>query len=211
MQSLTLNYPHSSNGNLVTERYLFALLQITEYAPELRREILFLIVNKLTALDVSVPPSEIKYYEEDNDEDMEEETEGAIFEMEDAAMKTDRVEKTKEMRHPAAHILDVCLEQLFCYLDRYCHHNKGLQSERLRTLYNDLIHIFEKIILPTHASSHIQFIMFYFCSFKPIIVETFVGWLWQKVSNPNVAPVLRQSAVLHLTSLIARANYVSLE
>ena len=43
-----------------------------------------------------------------------------------------------------------------------------LQWEATKTLYREMLLVFEKIILPTYASCHVQFIMFYLCSLKPV-------------------------------------------
>lgn len=42
----------------------------------------------------------------------------------------------------------------------------SLHVERTKDLYRELLSVFDKIILPTHASSHVQYILFYLCSFK---------------------------------------------
>ena len=43
-----------------------------------------------------------------------------------------------------------------------------LQWEATKTLYREMLLVFEKILLPTYASCHVQFIMFYLCSLKPV-------------------------------------------
>jgi RNA polymerase I-specific transcription initiation factor RRN3 len=160
-------------------------------------------------LDVSIPPNEIQQYEE---EEMEQDDEETIFKLEDNTTENNSKKSINvEMKHPSAQLLDMCMEQLLAYVYDCCHVELHLQIDILRSIYNDLLYIFERIILPTHASHHIQFIMFYLCSFKPILVEAFVRWLWLKVSNPNAAPIIRQSAVFYIASLLARANYVTLK
>lgn len=46
-----------------------------------------------------------------------------------------------------------------------------LNMERTKELYRDLMSIFDKLVLPTHGSSHVQFILFYLCSFKLVSVD----------------------------------------
>lgn len=41
-----------------------------------------------------------------------------------------------------------------------------LDVERVKTLYRDLMCVFDKLVLPTHASCHVQFCIFYLCSFR---------------------------------------------
>lgn len=42
----------------------------------------------------------------------------------------------------------------------------SLHVERTKDLYRDLLSVFDKLILPTHASCHVQYILFYLCSFR---------------------------------------------
>ncbi len=37
-----------------------------------------------------------------------------------------------------------------------------------KSLFCDLLNIFNKILLPTHDSSHVQFLLFYICSFHTV-------------------------------------------
>lgn len=38
--------------------------------------------------------------------------------------------------------------------------------EQTKDLYKDLVCVFDKLILPTHASCHVQYALFYLCSFR---------------------------------------------
>jgi RNA polymerase I-specific transcription initiation factor RRN3 len=40
--------------------------------------------------------------------------------------------------------------------------------EQTKYLFRDLLNIFNKILLPTHDSSHVQFLLFYICSFHTV-------------------------------------------
>lgn len=71
-----------------------------------------------------------------------------------------------------------------------------------------MISIFDKVILPTYNTHHVQFVMFVLCSIKSSLTEAFLNYLWKKVCNPSVASVIRQASVNYLASLIARAKYV---
>lgn len=164
-----------------------------------------MFIYRLIALDVSIPPSEIQNCE---DEEMEEDE--TIFKLDESTTETSCEKSiTTEMKHPGAQMLDVCMEQVLSYVYNCCYIDGQLQVDSLKSIYNDLLFAFERIILPTHASHHVQFIMFYFCSFRTVVAEAFVKWLWQKVSNPNIAPIIRQSAVSYIASLLARATYIT--
>lgn len=40
--------------------------------------------------------------------------------------------------------------------------------EQSKVLFRDLLTIFNKILLPTHDSSHVQFLLFHICSFHTV-------------------------------------------
>lgn len=42
----------------------------------------------------------------------------------------------------------------------------SFHAEQTKELYKDLLSVFDKLILPTHASAHVQYTLFYLCSFK---------------------------------------------
>ncbi|XP_063983802.1 RNA polymerase I-specific transcription initiation factor RRN3 [Diachasmimorpha longicaudata] len=199
LQSLTTKFPFFKAPTHNHEVYIHSLLQIISYAPELRGDILSLVINRLLIIDVNAPRSEI---EEFNDQDEDDE----VFKIDE----TDGHQKTPEERvHPIGHTLDICMWMTLRFVKNTCYTSGGvLDPEAVKGLYFHLLDVFEKNIMPTYASHHVQFIYFYMCSFKGSIVEAFVNWLWGRVSNPNVAPVLRQSAVCYLASLVARGSFV---
>lgn len=44
-------------------------------------------------------------------------------------------------------------------------------ADRTKELYKDLLSVFDKLILPTHASCHVQYTLFYLCSFKLVSIS----------------------------------------
>uniref|UniRef100_A0A669FBB4 RRN3 homolog, RNA polymerase I transcription factor n=1 Tax=Oreochromis niloticus TaxID=8128 RepID=A0A669FBB4_ORENI len=82
--------------------------------------------------------------------------------------------------------------------------------ERTKELYRDLLTVFDKLILPTHASCHVQYTLFYLCSFKPALAEAFLDHLWKILQNPSLPAVLRQAAAGYLGSFLARAKFIPL-
>ena len=43
--------------------------------------------------------------------------------------------------------------------------------EQTKSLFRDLLSVFNKILLPTHDSSHVQFLLFYICSFHTVSLD----------------------------------------
>ncbi len=126
------------------------------------------------------------------------------------SMEVDDISVTDEdMRHDDARKLDFCLHRIFKFIHVECHDKSGtLKWEKLKSLYQDFLHIFENVIIPTHGSIHIQFVMFYLISFKRKLAEDFISYLWNKVTNNNIAPVIRQAAVYYISGLLAHASFI---
>lgn len=158
---------------------------------------------RLILLDVNAPRDEILAAENDQDED--------IFSMEvdKAQQKTTDLNETK---HPIAHTLDICLDKILNFFIAECYDSQTGELNWLRTknLYQTMIEVFDKVILPTYNSHHVQFAMFFLCSFKITLSEGFLTYLWKKVCNPSVPSIHRQSAVGYIASLLARSTFIPL-
>ncbi|CAK9818627.1 RNA polymerase I-specific transcription initiation factor RRN3 [Anthophora plagiata] len=205
LQSLRGRFPYIVHGTHTHEVYVYALIQILEYAPQLRSDILSLIINRLMVLDVNIPRLEIDNEEEDL---MDDSSECDSVLGNENNVEENNITETDKI-HPIAHKLDVCMELILKYIHNSCFLNGVLQIESLKSLYFDILQIFETVILPTHASQYVQYIIFYICSFKTAVVEAFIDWLWRKVSDPNTPSIIRQSAVAYIASLLVTTTFVT--
>lgn len=132
-----------------------------------------------------------------------EKTEESVFEME-----TDET-SAGDMSHKTARKLDVCLHRLFKFIYAECHDkNETLKWDKAKNLYQDLLFTFETVIIPTHGSIHTQFALFYLLSFKKRLTDDFIAYLWNKITNPNIAPVIRQAAAYYAAGILAHATFV---
>ncbi|XP_076636521.1 RNA polymerase I-specific transcription initiation factor RRN3 homolog Tif-IA [Colletes latitarsis] len=206
LQSLRGRFPYIVHGTHTHEVYVYALIQIFEYAPQLRSDILSLIINRLMVLDVNIPRLETDNKDEDIIDDSSECD--STFGNENNIVEDNDITETDKI-HPIAHKLDVCMTLILKYMHNSCFLEGVLQIESLKSLYFDILQIFETVILPTHASQFVQYIIFYICSFKTAVVEAFVDWLWNKVSDPNIPPIIRQSSVAYIASLLVTANFIT--
>lgn len=154
-------------------------------------------------MDVNAPREEITE-EQIADDD--------IFQMDDCKSVKSSVVDSDKMKHLVAHTLDVCLERLFNFIVIECHDldTGTLNWEKSKKLYQELIEVFEKVILPTYNLHHVQFIMFFLSSFKPIMAEGFINYLCKKVYSPNVPSVIRQTAVAYIASFLARGSFITM-
>ncbi|XP_008589957.1 PREDICTED: RNA polymerase I-specific transcription initiation factor RRN3 isoform X3 [Galeopterus variegatus] len=215
MPILVEKFPFVRKSERTLECYVHNLLRISVYFPTLRHEILELVIEKLLKLDVNASRQDIEDAEEtaaqtcggtdsteglfnmDEDEETEHET------------KTDP-ERLDQMVHPVAERLDIMLSLLLSYIKDVCYVDGKVDNNKTKDLYRDLITIFDKLLLPTHASCHVQFFMFYLCSFKLGFAEAFLEHLWKKLQDPNNPAIIRQTAGNYIGSFLARAKFIPL-
>ena len=86
--------------------------------------------------------------------------------------------------------------------------NHATTDSSLMNLYEDLLKVFETNVLPSYATGHVQFTMFYMCSLSCKIQEKFMDYLWKQFISPNCPSILRQTAIAYIASLIARAKFI---
>lgn len=209
MPILQENFPFVQKSSRTLECYVHNLLRVTVYIPSIRRDVLEVIIGKLLKLDVSASRAHIEEAEENaaQSQRAEEQTEEGLFDM-DEDVPADPPCRTTAMAHPVAERLDTVMVVLMAYIREVCHDSGALHVERTKELYRDLLSVFDKLILPTHASCHVQYTLFYLCSFRLALAEAFLDHLWKILQNPSQPAVLRQAAAGYLGSFLARAKFI---
>ncbi|KAL1780259.1 RNA polymerase I-specific transcription initiation factor RRN3 [Sigmodon hispidus] len=214
MPILVDKFPFVKKSERTLECYVHNLLRISVYFPTLRREILELIIEKLLKLDVSVSRQDIEDAEEAATQSCGTETTEGLFNMdEDEDTEPEKkadLDWSSQMAHPIAERLDILLSLLLSYIEDVCRVDGNIDNNKTKDLYRDLISIFDKLLLPTHASCHVQFFMFFLCSFKLGFAEAFLEHLWKKLQDPNNPAIIRQAAANYIGSLLARAKFIPL-
>ncbi|XP_023153016.2 RNA polymerase I-specific transcription initiation factor RRN3 [Amphiprion ocellaris] len=202
------NFPFIQKSSRTLECYVHNLLRVTVYIPSIRRDVLEVIIGKLLKLDVNASRTDIEEAEEKalQNQKADNQTEEGLFDMdEDVSPHQDR---TDLMVHPVAERLDTLMAVLMAYIKDVCHVNGSLHVEMTKELYKDLLSVFDKLILPTHASCHVQYTLFYLCSFRLALAEAFLDHLWKILQSPSQPAVIRQAAAGYLGSFLARAKFI---
>ncbi|XP_066130890.1 RNA polymerase I-specific transcription initiation factor RRN3 [Saccopteryx bilineata] len=215
MPILVEKFPFVRKSERTLECYVHNLLRISVYFPTLRHDILELIIEKLLKLDVNASRQDIEDAEEiaaptGSGADATE----ALFNMDEDEVTEPETkadpERLNQMVHPVAERLDILLSLLLSYVKDICYVDGKIDINKTKDLYRELIIIFDKLLLPTHASCHVQFFMFYLCSFKLGFAEAFLEHLWRKLQDPNNPAIIRQAAGNYIGSLLARAKFIPL-
>ncbi|XP_069761910.1 LOW QUALITY PROTEIN: RNA polymerase I-specific transcription initiation factor RRN3 [Narcine bancroftii] len=211
MPILTEKFPFVNKSARTLECYVHNLLRITVYFPGLRREILELVIEKFLKLDVNASRNDIEDAEETiADNGLSSCAEEGLFDMDEDEKAHLTLPNSDMMTHPVAERLDILMCVLLAYIKDVCYVNGELMMTKTKDLYRDLLVVFDKLVLPTHASCHVQFFMFYICSFKLGLAEAFLDHLWKMLQNPNNPAVIRQAAAGYIGSFLARATYIPL-
>jgi len=215
MPILVEKFPFVRKSERTLECYVHNLLRISVYFPTLRHEILELVIEKLLKLDVNASRQDIEDAEEAAIQTGSgpDATEGLFNMDEDEDTEYDAKadpQRLDHMVHPVAERLDILLSLLLSYIKDVCYVDGKVDNNKTKDLYRDLITIFDKLLLPTHASCHVQFFMFYLCSFKLGFAEAFLEHLWKKLQDPNNPAIIRQAAGNYIGSFLARAKFIPL-
>lgn len=214
MPILNEHFPFVQKSSRTLECYVHNLLRVSVYIPALRRDILELIISKMLKLDVSAPRGEIEEMEDQalqqEGKEGEELQEEGLFDMDEdeSEPRSSGPVGPGVMAHPVAERLDTLMTVLLAYINDVCRSKVSLEVERTKELYRDLMAVFDKLILPTHASCHVQYALFYLCSFRLALAEAFLEHLWRILQSPTHPAVLRQAAAGYMGSFLARANYL---
>ena len=87
---------------------------------------------------------------------------------------------------------------------------KEHNTKMLQQIYLDLKRVFTKLILQTHNTSHVQFLVFYLVSLRPGLVTVFLEFLFeQNFKNVNSTRDIRSNSISYLGSLLARAKFIN--
>ncbi|XP_077840092.1 RNA polymerase I-specific transcription initiation factor RRN3 isoform X1 [Macaca mulatta] len=215
MPILVEKFPFVQKSERTLECYVHNLLRISVYFPTLRHEILELIIEKLLKLDVNASRQDIEDAEETATQTCggTDSTEGLFNMDEDEETEHDTKAgpaRLDQMVHPVAERLDILMSLVLSYMKDVCYVDGKVDNSKTKDLYRDLINIFDKLLLPTHASCHVQFFMFYLCSFKLGFAEAFLEHLWKKLQDPSNPAIIRQAAGNYIGSFLARAKFIPL-
>uniref|UniRef100_A0A665U695 RRN3 homolog, RNA polymerase I transcription factor n=1 Tax=Echeneis naucrates TaxID=173247 RepID=A0A665U695_ECHNA len=187
MPILQENFPFVQKSSRTLECYVHNLLRVTVYIPSIRGEVLEVIIGKILAQRGSHSFVTI-YLDED--------------------VVADQPSRTAVMGHPVAERLDVLMAVMMAYIKDICFVNGSLHVGRTKELLRHLLCVFDKLILPTHASYHVQYTIFYLCSFRLALAEAFLDHLWKILQSPSQPAVLRQAAAGFMGSFLARAKFI---
>lgn len=188
LKQISKNLPFMTKPWQSQVHYYRNMLRIVDYVPaNLSLDVLSRLIHKIIDLDCQCPKEELLTEDEETQ-----------FSMETGEDKT-----SKEMKHSLGNTFDRLMEVFFEYIDSHV-----TDVDDLKRTYRKFLQVFDKFILSTYKCLHIQFLLLYICSKRPMITDHFIDFLWHKVQNPNTPVVFRQIAVYYLGSLLCRCSFI---
>lgn len=167
-------YPYMIKDTAIQDAYIRNLLRVANTFKELRLMLLEVCIQKMLKIDVNSVASQIIEAELNNvDQQSSHEDNDDKIEIDNQDEENEEAKVNIPMKHPLADRLDVMMNNVFKFIDGICIDNttNQINLESCKLLFKDLLFIFDKYLINTYGSSHVQFIMFYMCSFKPILSE----------------------------------------
>jgi RNA polymerase I-specific transcription initiation factor RRN3 len=209
---ISTSYPFSDDKAKTHVEYIRNIYKVTEYVPEIRGEILALVMDKLCKIDV-----QMQVDMDDIDDDLEEQLvgdairneedddnlsdDGSVSSEESVEPEEQRLKEVKDLMLKLDSVMDV----QFSYYESIF--EKGDLMENDRT-YQTLLAQFQSIVIPTYRSRHTQFLLFHFSQMSTDFIERFVATCSHLAIDSNRPPLLRASACAYLASYIARGAHV---
>lgn len=202
LKAIDSTFPYFKKQSHLVSGYLHNVFLFLEYQPIFTEDVLRMMLQKLLVLDVHASREAIEA-EEDKDEE-------EVFEMEELETTVADADANVDdrMALQVAETLDQCMCKLLQYVEK--EYKQGEKSASSEKYFKMLVNMFDAVVLPAFNPHHVQFYMFYVCSCKVSFLDYFLSFLWAKVSNHSCAPVIRQSAICYMSSLLARSRFVPL-
>ena len=188
--------------------FVMNLLKMTEYFPTERLSILTLVVDRLVQLDANLPIGEDLYEDEEDDDNVEQKSDDD-YATSSIDPVTKRLLSSRRSRDQICRDnLDQGMKVMFEYIKKY-HEVDNNDSKNLNDLYQDLLKVFESNVMPSYATGHVQYLMFYICGLRPEkFALSLCEWFWRQFISLSTPSISRQTAVAYIASMIARAKYI---
>jgi RNA polymerase I-specific transcription initiation factor RRN3 len=218
---LAAAFPYTADSCSAHIAYVSNLFRVITYAPALKSEILSLTMERMCKIDVQIQV-DMEDFDEDEDTllgeiftsikrhamDYDDDDDYDSEEDEETESNTDTVDpeqKRKDNVKSAVTKLDAILDLLFDYYTKSFAKSSIIDKE---ALFNQMISIFTRSILPTYRSRHVQFLLFHFGQSVPALSERFADSLTKVIFDKNQPTMVKRSAAAYLASFIARSAQI---
>ncbi|KAK3719040.1 DNA independent RNA polymerase I transcription factor [Vermiconidia calcicola] len=215
MRALKLTFPNDLEPTKSYLQYQKHLLRLADEVPELKAEILALVVQKLVSMDVQVQQDIEELEDEDEDkllqrpcskdgnaEDSDDSDIESVSESEETI--TEEEQRLRELRLKVAK-MDATLDMLFDYYTPLLEDGSSPVSNEA---YQQLLSHFSTFILPNRCR-HTQFLQFHFSQASPDHTNLFAERCLQLAVQNTGSSSHRLNACAYIASFVARGSHIS--
>eukprot|EP00002_Diphylleia_rotans_P028018 TRINITY_DN5648_c0_g2_i1.p1 TRINITY_DN5648_c0_g2~~TRINITY_DN5648_c0_g2_i1.p1 ORF type:complete len:657 (+),score=134.53 TRINITY_DN5648_c0_g2_i1:52-2022(+) len=207
-------FPHRRLDSTTHNFFVRNLLSLISYIPSLETRIFGLLVERMMLIDV-----EVKADDADRDGESTEADDSGVFEFDGDLGNTSlsalqetpspNIQNIRRLENDSmVEKLDTMMDVLFEYF-LYINSHRG--QEDIERILNTLLEMFDRVIVRTQKSKHVQYLIFYLCSFNPSYSEAFLAHLLEIIKTPSTNRATRQTCAAYMASYLARAKYLSVE
>ena len=208
-------WPNNEDGPRVHLTYVSHLLKIREYQPEIRGELLDIIVEKVVGMDVSMQEDLDSYEDEvavavrralerelvtDGQDDNSDSGTDTDDDDNDAHAGLVHIKRVKNR----VKVLDAMMD---LFINFHSRHFVDVESFDAKDHFNMLLSHFTKILLKTRRSRHFQFLLFHFAQKSEKLMDQFIGHC-ERHAFRDRGSAMADVAVAYLASFIARGANV---
>ena len=208
---LKLQFPNDLATAKAHLQYQKHLLRMADDIPEMKDEIVALIMQRLVGVDIQIQQDieeleddmEAKLLQRDNTGDADESDDSDIESLSESEITgTEEQEQLRELKLKVAK-LDCTQDLLFEYYKPLIPPDSIPEESEP---YNQLLLHFNSFIMP-NRSRHAQFLLFHFSQTSPEYVEAFIKHC-QNILEANGTIIHRLTACAYLASFVARGSHI---
>jgi RNA polymerase I-specific transcription initiation factor RRN3 len=227
LPAVEFHFPYHSKGISEHVSYVQSLMALAVAMPAWRYRMLELVIGKALIIDVELQnDAELLGKMENLEKETEIETvtlteDTAIEDFDGERLKLEESQRRKRLKsvRRGTRKLDAILQLVFAHISDFIRQPNGAPDERRsRDMFHFMLNVFERTVLPTFKSRHVQFLAFYMASLQPTLADQFLGLLFrplvqfcQGLDNGRSAtpsPNLLLS-VTYIGAFVARAKFLS--
>jgi len=222
--------------------YVKQCLIVLRYVPTMEQQFLALCMDRCLEIDVEIRIAtngsvqiEGDAKDELHDTNADRNTQKVMEEEKNNGEELKRLEKEKSEEQKVDEMAEK-LDFLMLLIFQYLRSSSNLEYKAIRLLYRMIIPAFDSVILTTHRSKYVQFIILYICGLdndasitnndentnnedavgdtfieRPKLYREFASKLINIILDPYCATLTRQSSTCYLASFVSRATFVCTE
>ncbi|KAH9909030.1 RNA polymerase I-specific transcription initiation factor RRN3 [Xylariomycetidae sp. FL2044] len=215
---ISSKYPFHDESKRKHLAYVGNLVRLRSYTPELKTEIMDLIISRLVQIDVEMQMDlddmddrlaamvvmALKSSQANAPQDEEDSDDSDVESVSSEGSEDDEYTRLKTAKETIEK-MDTILDTLFeLYTPSFAdpHSNEAIET------FEDLLTEFSNIILPTIKSRHTQFLIFHFGQQSERLIDAFCGTCINIAFESQRPLVLQQAASAYLASFVARGAHV---